>query len=418
MKKIVIKGGKTLSGEISVGGAKNSVVALIPAAILTDEVVTILNVPRISDTENLKRIISLLGGDIEFGEGTLKINGANVKSEPIPEEFSDKLRASYYFMGALLARFKHVEMCFPGGCKIGARPIDLHIKAFEQLGAEVKKEESKYTLDAENLHGANVYLDFPSVGATINTMLAASLANGITTIENAAKEPEIINVASLLNNMGAKVSGAGTDTIKIIGVEHLHGATIETIPDRIVAGTYIMIGALTGNNLKVSNVIPTHTGTLLSKIRDMGVNLKIEDDSVIVSKADKLKPVDIKTLVYPGFVTDLGQPMCTLLTQADGECIFEETIYENRIGHYPELIKMGANIEYTNKKAHIYGPAKLKGTTVCASDLRAGAALIIAGLIAEGTTVIENIEHILRGYEDIVQKLKNVGADIELIEED
>ena len=417
MKKIVIHGGKTLSGEITVGGAKNSVVALIPAAIMTEETVTVLNVPKISDTENLKRIITLLGGEIDFGEGTLKITGKNAKSEVIPEELSNKLRASYYFMGALLARFKHVEMYFPGGCKIGARPIDIHIKAFKKLGTKVKKEGSKYTLDAENLHGANIYFDFPSVGATVNTMLAASMAKGTTVIENAAKEPEIINVASLLNNMGAKISGAGTDTIKIEGVEKLHGATIETIPDRIVAGTYIMIGALTGEKLKVSNMIPTHTGTLLAKLEDMGVKLEIDGDSVTVSKTEELKPVDIKTLVYPGFVTDLGQPMCTLLTQAQGECEFVETIFENRTGHYPELIKMGANIEYTNRRALITGPTPLKGTTVSASDLRAGAALIIAGLAAEGTTTIENIEHILRGYENIIQKLKDVGADIELIEE-
>ncbi len=418
MKKIVINGGKTLSGEIKVSGAKNSVVALIPASILTDENVTILNVPSLSDTENLKRIITLLGGCIEFGPGILKIDGKNVKSEVIPEEFSNKLRASYYFMGALLARFKHVEMYFPGGCKIGARPIDIHIKAFKALGTKVRKEGSKYILDAKELKGANIYLDFPSVGATVNTMLASSLAKGTTIIENAAKEPEIINVASLLNNMGAKISGAGTDTIKIEGVEKLHGATIETIPDRIVAGTYIMMGALAGEKLKVSNMIPTHIGTLLAKLRDMGVKLEIDDESVTVSKAKELKPVDIKTLVYPGFVTDLGQMMCTVLTQANGECIFEETIYENRTGHYPELIKMGANIEYTNKKAHIFGPTHLKGTNVCASDLRAGAALIIAGLVADGTTKIENIEHILRGYENIVENLKSVGADIKLIEED
>ena len=298
MKKIVINGGKTLSGEIKVSGAKNSVVALIPASILTDENVTILNVPSLSDTENLKRIITLLGGCIEFGPGILKIDGKNVKSEVIPEEFSNKLRASYYFMGALLARFKHVEMYFPGGCKIGARPIDIHIKAFKALGTKVRKEGSKYILDAKELKGTNIYLDFPSVGATVNTMLASSLAKGTTIIENAAKEPEIINVASLLNNMGAKISGAGTDTIKIEGVEKLHGATIETIPDRIVAGTYIMMGALAGEKLKVSNMIPTHIGTLLAKLRDMGVKLEIDDESVTVSKAKELKPVDIKTLVY------------------------------------------------------------------------------------------------------------------------
>lgn len=417
MKKIVIKGKKDLTGEINISGAKNSVVALIPAAILTDDEVTITNVPRLSDTINLERILNLLGCEIEFGKGVLKINSKNLKNEAIPEEFSNKLRASYYFMGALLARFKRVEIYFPGGCVIGARPIDLHIKGFKKLGATVITDGDKFILTAEKLRGANIYLDFASVGATVNLMLAASLAEGQTVIENAAKEPEIINIATLLNNMGASVVGAGTDKIVINGVEKLHGAIVETIPDRIEAGTYIMIGALAGDNLKINKIIPEHIDTLLSKLRDMGINFKLESDSITISKSDSLMPVNIKTVVYPGFPTDLGQPIAVLLTQADGESIFEETIYESRTGHFPELIKMGANIDFTNTISKITGKTPLKGTDVKATDLRAGAALIIAGLIADGTTKISNIEYILRGYEDIVEKLSDVGADISIIEE-
>lgn len=417
MKKIKIEGSRLLSGEINISGAKNSVVALIPAAILTEEEVTILNVPELSDTENLKKILNLLGSKIEFGSGILKIDSSNLKNNTIPAELSDKLRASYYFMGALLARFHHVEIHFPGGCKIGARPIDLHISAFKKMGATVIKENDKYILDAPDLHGANIYLDFPSVGATINILLAASLANGTTVIKNAAKEPEIINIVSLLNNLGAKISGAGTDKIIIEGVKHLHGGLVETIPDRIEAGTYIMVGALAGQNLKITNIIPEHIDTLLAKIKDMGVDFKVLDNSVLINKSTNLIATSITTTVYPGFPTDLGQPMAVLLTQASGESDFEETIYERRTGHFPELIKMGANIDFTNTNAKINGPTPLQGCEVSASDLRAGAALMIAGLIAQGTTKISNIEYILRGYEDIVSKLTQVGASIEIIDE-
>jgi len=417
MKKIVIKGKKILNGEIHISGAKNSVVALIPASIITDEIVTITNVPKLSDTENLQKIINLLGGEIKFGNGTLVIDSKSIKNEVIPEELASRLRASYYFMGALLAKFSHVEIFLPGGCQIGARPIDLHIKGFKKMGAKIITDGDKYIIDAPHLHGANIYLDKASVGATVNIMLAASLADGKTTIENAAKEPEIINIATLLNNMGAKISGAGTNTIKIVGVEKLHGAQIEVIPDRIEAGTYIMIGAAIGDNLKIKNIIPGHIDTLLSKLRDMGVNFSVDTDSVTVSKCEKLYPVNIKTLEYPGFPTDLGQPFVTLLTQAIGESNFEETVWESRTGHYPELNKMGAKIKYTSTSSKIYGATPLKGCEVSASDLRAGAALIIAGLIAKGTTKIFNIEHILRGYEDIVEKLKNVGAIIDIIDD-
>ena len=285
------------------------------------------------------------------------------------------------------------------------------------MGATIVREGDKYTLDAEHLHGANILFDFPSVGATINVLMAAVLADGVTVIENAAKEPEIINIVSLLNNMGAKIVGGGTNTIRIEGVEKLNSAVIEVIPDRIEAGTYMMIGALIGENLKIANVIPKHVEILLSKMRDMGVEFKVEDDSVTFLNHDTLTAVDIKTLVYPGFPTDLGQPMAVMLTQAKGESHFEETIYESRGGHYPELVKMGADIEFTPSSATIKGPSKLIGTEVAASDLRAGAALIIAGLIAEGTTKISNIEHILRGYEDLVYKLSSVGAEISILEE-
>lgn len=418
MKKIKIIGNKKLSGEISVSGAKNSIVALIPAAILTDGVVEIYNTPNITDTENLKSIIELLGGKIEFGNGLLRIDGKNVKNNAIPEELSVKLRASYYFMGSLLARFHHVEIYSPGGCKIGSRPINLHLKAFKKMGATVIKEKNKFILDAEELHGADIYLDIASVGATINIMLAASLANGTTIIENAAKEPEITNIASLLNNMGAKISGAGTEKITITGVKKLKGAVIETIPDRIEAGTFMMIGALIGKEFTVNNMITQHVDTLISKMRDMGIKFTMTHDSITFYETREYVPVDIKTLTYPGFPTDLGQPMAVLLTQARGTSKFEETIYESRSGHFPELIKMGADIEYDKMKATITGPTKLNGCEVEATDLRAGAALIIAGLLANGTTKISNIEYILRGYEDIVSKLKDVGADIEIIDED
>ncbi len=417
MKKIVINGGRTLSGTINISGAKNSVVALIPAAILTEGVIEIYNTPHLTDTDNLKRIIELLGGEIEFGKGELKIDGKNVKNDTIPADLSNQLRASYYFMGALLGRFHHVDIYFPGGCKIGARPIDLHIKAFKKMGAAVIRDGDKYTLDAEHLHGAKIYLDVASVGATVNILLAASLADGETIIENAAKEPEIINIVSLLNNMGAKISGAGTDKIVIRGVKKLHSAKIEVIPDRIEAGTYMMIGALVGKDFKVNNIIPEHVDTLISKMRDMGVDFKLDYDSIVLNKIDKLEAVDIKTTVYPGFPTDLGQPMAVLLTQAYGDSHFVETIYESRAGHFPELVKMGANIDYTNTKAKFTGPCELHGCEVSASDLRAGAALMIAGLLAKGTTKISNIEHILRGYEDLVEKLSSVGADIKIIEE-
>lgn len=414
MEKIVIKGGFPLSGKISIGGAKNSAVALIPAALLADGECTIKNVPNITDRDALFDIVKLLNCDIEQNGNTLKIDASNLKNVLISQELSVKLRASYYFMGVLLGIYKHVEMYFPGGCNIGTRPIDLHLKGFKALGAKVTKYKHKYTISAEELKGADINLDFASVGATINIMFAAVKAKGITTINNAAKEVEIINIADFLNKMGAKITGAGTSTITITGVEELKGTEIEVIPDRIEAGTYILMGALLGNNLEVDGIIPEHNKALFDKLSEMGVDFKLNERSVIINACNHLKPVDVTTLVYPGFPTDLGQPMSVLLTQAEGTCKMEETIWENRIGHYPYLQKMGANIELDGLKATIKGKTKLTGTEINATDLRGGAALIVAGLIADGTTTIYDIDYILRGYENIINKLSNVGAKISL----
>lgn len=416
MKVLEIEGGHKLSGTIRISGAKNSSVALIPAAILADDDVTICNVPEITDTDALSEILEYLGADVRRASESIVINPKTIDNKEIPANISKKLRASYYFMGALLGKYKHVEMYFPGGCSIGARPINFHLKGFESLGATVQIEGDKYIVDAKELKGANIYLDFASVGATINIMLAAVKAKGKTIIDNAAKEPEIVNVATFLNNMGAKISGAGTSTIKIIGVDKLNGCFHEVIPDRIEAGTYTIIGALTGNYLKVDNIIPEHIEALTSKLMEMGVELEIGADYLIVNKPSKYKPVNVKTLVFPGFATDLQQPFMVLSTQCNGKSIVEETIYENRFMHIPYLNKMGANIEVNGSKAIIKGPTELTGTDVEATDLRAGASMVAAALIAKGKTRISNIEHILRGYENIVEKLSDVGAKIEVKE--
>ena len=413
MKVLEINGNYELSGTVRVSGAKNSCVALIPAAILSDEEVTICNVPELTDTDALCEILESLNVDVKRASESVVINSKNMKNMEITEKFSKKLRASYYFMGALLGKFKKAVMYFPGGCSIGARPINLHLKGFEALGATVKIEDNKYIVEAEELKGTNIYLDIASVGATINIMLAAVKAKGTTIIDNAAREPEIVNVATFLNNMGAKITGAGTSTIKIEGVEYLGKCFHEVIPDRIEAGTYIIIGALCGNRLKVDNIIPEHIESLLSKLEEIGVELEIGPDYVIVSKSDSYKPTTIKTAVYPGFPTDLQQPFSVLLTQCQGKSKIIETIYENRFMHIAYLNQLGADITLNHQTATIIGKTKLKGDQVVATDLRAGAAMVAAGLVAEGTTTITNVEHILRGYENIVEKLKGVGAKIE-----
>ena len=416
MKKIIINGKNELNGTIRISGAKNAAVAIIPAAILTDEEATICNVPEISDIDSLEEILSFLNIDVKRATESMIINPKNMENKVIPTEISSKLRASYYFMGALLAKYKYVEMYFPGGCKIGSRPINLHLEGFKKLGATVEEENDKYIIKADKLKGAQMYLDVASVGATINIMLAATKAEGTTIIENAAREPEIVNVATFLNNMGAKIVGAGTSVIKIKGVKKLTKGFAEIIPDRIEAGTYTIIGALLGNPLKISNIIPEHIEALTSKLKEAGADIEIEEDSIICKKVDNLKPVNIKTYYYPGFATDLQQPFSVLLTQCKGKSQIEETIYENRYMHVEYLNKMGANIETNDRIAKINGKTELKGEEVIATDLRAGAALVIAGLIAEGKTTINKVEHILRGYEGIIEKLSNVGADIKIEE--
>mgnify|MGYP004599997311 FL=1 len=417
MPKIKIEGNHELSGTITVGGAKNSVVALIPAAILCDETVTISNVPNITDVDDLEKILLHLNAKIERSPGTVVINSSDIINKEITQELSKKLRASYYFMGALLGKFNRVEMYFPGGCAIGARPINLHLKGFESLGATITEEDNHFIIEAKKLHGNNIYLDFPSVGATINIMLAAVKAKGKTVIDNAAQEPEIVNIATYLNNMGAKIKGAGTSTITIIGVKHLHKCFHEVIPDRIEAGTYLIIASLLGKNLKIDNMIPNHLEALIAKLTESGVQMQIGLDNIIVNAKKKYLATDIKTLVYPGFATDLQQIMATFLTQCKGRSVIEETIYENRFQNLEYLNKMGAKtkVKKDNRKAIIKGPTKLKGTCVSATDLRGGASLLVAALIAEGTTTIDNVAYILRGYDKIIEKLTAVGAKIELI---
>jgi len=417
LKKLVIEGGRDISGTIKISGAKNSIVALIPASILTSGVCVITNVPDISDVRILIDMMKELGSIITFENEVLTIDNSNVQNKKITEEYAGKLRASYYFMGSLIGKYHEAEIAYPGGCVIGSRPINYHIESFKKMGINVKNVADHYIMKTDELKGNEFYFDFPSVGATINIMLAAILAKGKTIIYNAAKEPEIANVASFLNSMGAKVFGAGTSTIEIIGVEELHDGFVEVIPDRIEAGTYIMIGALIGNNLKIKNIIEKHLESLLYKLKEAGVKYEINNNSIILSKVEHLKPVNIKTTVYPGFPTDLGQPMSTFLTQCEGESLFEETIYENRLRHVPHLNSMGANIQAFNKKAIIMGKTPLVGKKVKATDLRAGASMLVAGLIATGTTEIQNIEHLLRGYERIVEKLESVGVNIKLIDE-
>ena len=415
MHKIIIEGGKELSGEIKISGSKNSAVALVPAAVLCDEEVTIANVPNISDIDALDEILNHLGATVTRNNDMIKIDSSKIENKVIPEVISKKLRASYYFMGALLSKFKKVEMYFPGGCSIGARPINLHLKGFEALGAKVQEKDNMFVITADNLRGAKINLDFASVGATINLMLAAVKAEGTTVISNAAKEPHIVNVATFLNNMGAKISGAGTSEIKIVGVNHLHSCFHEVVPDYIEAGTYMILASIIGKKVTISNIIPDHLESLISKLEDIGVPMEIGIDFIRISAPDKLMATNIKTQVYPGFPTDLQQPMATLLTQAVGKSIINETIWENRFLNLTELNKMGATTELlSNSKAVIVGPTKLHGKKVKATDLRAGASLVIAGLVADGKTTIENADYILRGYEGIVDKLTKVGAKIKL----
>ncbi|MEF2689989.1 MAG: UDP-N-acetylglucosamine 1-carboxyvinyltransferase [Bacilli bacterium] len=412
MDRMIINGGKILSGSVRISGAKNSAVALIPAAILSDDIVKINGVPNISDIKALEEILVYLGAKITNKNGKIVIDTKEILNKEIPEHVSKKLRASYYFMSVLLGKYKKVSMYFPGGCNIGKRPIDQTLKAFRALGATVIENDNKYDIYADELIGNEINLDMPSVGATINAIFASVKAKGQTIINNSAQEPEIDNVIDFLNNMGADIKRDKTSII-INGVEHLHSSEINVIPDRIEAGTYLILGALIGDNLKVENVIPEHISSLLDKFDEMGVNYKIDKNSIIVSKTDNLKPVEVITKGYPGFATDLQQPFTVLLTQCDGVSHLTETIYENRFQNVEYLNSMGANIKINERTIEITGKTKLTANTVKATDLRAGACMVLASLIADGKTIIEDINHVLRGYENIIQKLQNIGAKIE-----
>ncbi len=411
MEILKIKGNHLLKGTIEIGGAKNSAVALVPAAILSDEVV-IENVPNISDVRALEEIINYLGAEY-YKEGTkITINAKKVKNKAITMEHSQKLRASYYFMGALLGKYKKAEMYFPGGCSIGSRPIDLHLQGFEKLGAKITNEGNKYIIKADKLVGTDIHLRFASVGATINILLAAVKAEGLTRIINAAKEPEVGNVIDFLISMGAKIKGKDSDTLVIEGVKKLTGGHVEVIPDRIEAGTYIIAGVMQGDHLKIDKVMPEHFASLTETLLKMGADIEIGDNYVIANKTPRLKPVDIVTETYPGFPTDLQQPITSLLTMASGESTITETIYENRFQNVPYLNAMGANIEIQEMMIRIKGPTKFNSKEVITTDLRAGAALILAALCTPGTTVIKEVKHVLRGYENIIKKLQKVGVKI------
>ena len=419
MKKIVINGGRPLKGEVTISGAKNSVVALIPATILADDIVTLDGVPDISDVASLIEIMTIMGAKIERKEDSLIIDPRGVKNMPMPFGKINSLRASYYFYGSLLGRYGQATVGLPGGCDLGPRPIDLHLKAFEAMGAAMTMDGSsmKLATDGKPLQGANIYMDTVSVGATINTILAAVKAEGRTVIENAAREPEIIDVVTLLNNMGAHIRGAGTDIIIIDGVPQLHGTRHQVIPDRIEAGTYIALAAAIGEGIQINNVLYEHLESYIAKLEEMGVRMTISEDSIFVEKQTGLKAIQIKTSPYPGFATDLQQPITPLLLTAAGRGRIVDTIYEKRVNHVPELAKMGANISTLNDHIIYEGTNQLTGSSVKATDLRAGAALVIAGLMASGTTEITNVEYILRGYSDIIHKLTQLGADIQLVEE-
>ena len=420
MKRMIIQGGNRLSGEVTIGGAKNSTVALIPAAILADTPVQFDTVPDILDVHNLMIILKSMNVKSKFSHGVLDIDPTQIVEAELPSKAIKSLRASYYFMGALLGRFHRATLTVPGGDNIGPRPIDQHLKAFKAMGAEVSEEGGTVQLDAtkNGLHGARVFLDMVSVGATINAILAAVRADGTTIIENAAREPEIIDLATFLNNMGAKIRGAGTGTIRVTGVNTLQSMNTHTIiADRIETGTYLSLAAALGDGIMIHNVIPEHLESFTSKMIEMGVDLQIDSDKIYVPKVGHLKGIHVKTLPFPGFATDLQQPLTPLLSLADGDSTIVDTIYPKRVKHVPELQKMGMNIEAHDGTIIVKHTDHLHGANVEAGEIRAGAALTIAGLMADGTTVINNVGNILRGYDRIVWKLNRLHANV-AIEDD
>ncbi|MDY5727408.1 MAG: UDP-N-acetylglucosamine 1-carboxyvinyltransferase [Erysipelotrichaceae bacterium] len=411
---IKIEGGKLLEGSIKVSGAKNATVALIPACVLATDIVKIVGIPNISDVRSLKEILEYMNVKVTTPSlDSMVIDPREMVNKPLVIDAVSKLRASYYFMGGLLGKYKKVVIRMPGGCNLGPRPIDLHLKGFKALGADIQYQDDNYIISADKLVGTKIYLDIASVGATINIIMAAVYAQGETTIENAAREPEIIDCITLLNEMGADIRGGGTSKITINGVEKLSGCFHEIIPDRIEAGTYLILAAAMAKQVTIENVIPYHLESLISKLIEMGVEIDSQIDKIVVRKSDNcLKKVDIKTMPYPGFATDLQAPLTALLTQAVGNSSVTETIYKERFKHCQQLNKMGANIIITPPSAIVVGPTSLSGTDVWATDLRCGAALVIAALMAKGTTIIHDIYHIDRGYEDIVSKLSDLGANI------
>lgn len=419
MKKMIIQGGNRLSGEVTIGGAKNSTVALIPAAILADTPVQFDTVPDILDVHNLMIILESMNVKSSFKHGVLNIDPTQIMEAELPSKAIKSLRASYYFMGALLGRFHRATVTFPGGDNIGPRPIDQHLKAFKALGANVSESGGTVKMDAPNgLHGTRIFMDMVSVGATINAVLAAVRAQGTTIIENAAREPEIVDLATFLNNMGAKIRGVGTDTIRITGVDTLQSMNTHTIiADRIETGTYLSLAAAMGDGVMLNNVIPEHLEAYTSKLIDMGVDLQIDSDKIYVPKTDHLKPISVKTMPYPGFATDLQQPLTPLLSKAAGESTIVDTIYPKRVKHIPELQKMGMDIEAQNGRIVVRHTEKLHGADVKAGEIRAGASLMIAGLMADGETVIHDADHILRGYDRVVWKLNRLNANVRIEEE-
>ncbi|MEQ8155508.1 MAG: UDP-N-acetylglucosamine 1-carboxyvinyltransferase [Clostridiaceae bacterium] len=418
MERLVIDGGSALKGEVEINGAKNAAVAILPAAILASEGKCLIdNIPDIEDVHCLERILRALGCTVnKIDKNTLEIDATTIKSVDACTDDVRRMRASYYFIGALLARFKEARVELPGGCPIGVRPIDQHIKGFEALGAKVAIEHGAVRVKAEKLKGANIFFDVVSVGATINIMIAATLAEGTTILENVAKEPHVVDVANFLNSMGADVKGAGTDVIRIKGVDSLKGCNYSVIPDQIEAGTFMIAAAATSGDVMVKNVIPKHLESISAKLIEMGAKVEEGDDSVRVYVDGPLKGVNIKTAPYPGFPTDIQQPMSTLLSTVSGRSIITESIWESRHKHIDELKKMGANIKVEGRTAIIDGVNKLTGAVIKATDLRAGAAMVIAGIIAEGRTEIFSIEHIDRGYPHIEEKFKALGAKITRIE--
>lgn len=420
MKKMIVKGGQKLSGEVTIGGAKNSTVALIPAAILADTPVKFDTVPDILDVHNLMLILNSLNVTSHFNHGELEIDPTNIKAAPLPGNTIRSLRASYYFMGALLGRFGEAMVGFPGGDNIGPRPIDQHIKGFKALGASVeeKKNAVHITTGPDGLQGARIFFDLVSVGATINVLLAAVKAKGTTIIENAAKEPEIVDLATFLNNMGAHIRGAGTDVIRIQGVDCLRAKNTHTIiPDRIEAGTYLAFAAANGNGVWIKNVIPEHLDPFIAKMQEMGVHLQIDEDKIYVPGGDLLAPITVKTAPFPGFATDLQQPLTPLLMQANGRSTIIDTLYPERIKHIPEMQRMGGRISSKDGVITISHSTNLKGATVNASEIRAGVSLLGLALMADGTTVIEHADHILRGYDRIVEKFRNLSVNLQVITE-